>query len=230
LKTKIIFLGPPGSGKGTYSSYVSWLLDIPHISTGQIFREAIKQNTDLGKTVNEYLQKGVLVPDEVTIRVLKERMSKPDCQKGFILDGYPRTMPQAKSLDEAVDIDVVINLKIHETILIKKLSARRICEKCGDIYNIADIYETVEGVQYDMPSMLPKTPGTCDKCGGKLIQRKDDRVEVIKTRLRLDRERSEPLIRYYRERGLVEDVSVHLGLEKTMPIIIDKVKAHRVGD
>jgi len=221
LKTKIIFLGPPGSGKGTYSSYVSWLLDIPHISTGQIFREAIKQNTDLGKTVNEYLQKGALVPDEVTIRVLKERMSKPDCQKGFILDGYPRTMPQAKSLDEAVDIDVVINLKIHETILIKKLSARRICEKCGDIYNIADIYETVEA---------PKTPGTCDKCGGKLIQRKDDRVEVIKTRLRLDRERSEPLIRYYRERGLVEDVSVHLGLDKTMPIIIDKVKAHRVGD
>ncbi len=230
MKTKIIFLGPPGSGKGTYASYVSWLLGIPHISTGQIFREAIKQNTELGKTVHEYLQKGVLVPDAVTIRVLKARIRKPDCQKGFILDGYPRTMPQAKSLDEVVDIDVVINLKIHEAILIKKLSARRICEKCGDTYNIINIDETVEGIQYDMPSMPPKTPGRCDKCGGKLIQRKDDRIEVIKTRLQLDRERSEPLLRYYRSRGLVEDVSVHLGLEKTMPIIIDKVKAHRVGD
>lgn len=225
---KIVFLGPPGSGKGTYSSYVSWLLGIPHISTGKIFREAIKQNTELGKTANEYLEKGVFVPDEVTISVLKERINKPDCQKGFILDGYPRTMPQAKSLDESVDIDVVINLKMHETVLIKKLSARRICEKCGDTYNIVDIYETVDGVKYDMPSMSPTTLGTCDKCGGKLIQRKDDRVEVIKTRLRLYREQSEPLVRYYRERGLVEDVLVHLGLEKTIPKIIDKVKTHGV--
>ena len=225
---KIIFLGPPGSGKGTYSAYVSWLLGIPHISTGKIFREAIKQNTELGKMVTEYLRKGMLVPDEVTISVLKERINKPDCQKGFILDGYPRTMPQAESLNELVEIDVVINLKMHEKILITKLSARRICEKCGDTYNIVDIDETIDGVKYDMPSMPPKSLGTCDKCGGRLIQRKDDRVEVIRTRLRLYREQSEPLIRYYRERGLIEDVLVHLGLEKTIPKIIDKVKAHKV--
>ena len=223
---KIIFLGPPGSGKGTYSTRLSRLLGIPHISTGDIFREAVKQGTELGKKVNEYLMRGELVPDNITTNVLKERISKPDCEKGFILDGYPRTMPQAKALDEFVEIDLVINLNIHEKILIEKLSARRICVNCGEIYNIADTKETIDGVKYDMPPMLPKTPGVCDKCGGKLIHRKDDRVEVIKTRLKLYRKQSEPLIRSYRKRGLVEDVLVNAGLEKTVPKIMEKLKSH----
>jgi len=200
VNTKIIFLGPPGAGKGTYSTRLARLLDMPRISTGEIFREAIKKDNDLGKQVTE----------------------------GFILDGYPRTIPQAQALDEVVKIDAVLNLRIHEKILIMKLSARRICDKCGEIYNIIDVRETLEGIEYNMPAMHPKTPGICDKCGGTLIQRKDDRVEVIETRLKLYHQQSEPLVRYYRSRGLVEDISVHLGIDRTISLIMKKLKPHMV--
>jgi len=223
---KIIFLGPPGAGKGTYSTRLASLLSIPHISTGDIFREAIKQDTDLGKQVCEYVRKGQLVPDDIAIDVLKKRIDEPDSQKGFILDGYPRTIPQAEALDEVVKIDAVLNLRIHETILIAKLAARRICDKCGEIYNIIDILETRDGVAYNMPGMRPQTPGHCDKCGGPLIQRKDDQVEVIETRLKLYHQQSESLIRYYRGQGLVEDVYVHLGIDRTIAQIMGKLKPH----
>ena len=223
---KIIFLGPPGAGKGTYSTRLSSLLGIPHISTGDIFREAIKQDTDLGKQVCEYVRKGQLVPDDIAIDVLKKRIEEPDCQKGLILDGYPRTIPQAEALDEVVKIDVVLNLRIHETILIAKLAARRICDKCGEIYNIIDIQETLDDVEYNMPGMRPQTPGRCDKCGGTLIQRKDDRVEVIETRLKQYHQQSEPLIHYYRGQGLVEDVYVHWGIDRTIAQIMGKLKPH----
>jgi adenylate kinase len=222
--TKIVFLGSPGAGKGTYSTRIARILDVPHVSTGEIFRKAIKKDNHLGNQVNEYVKKGKLVPDDITINTLKKRIDEPDCQNGFILDGYPRTIPQAQALDEVVKIDAVLNLKIHEIILIRKISARRICEKCEENYNLIDVQETLDGLEYNMPAMNPKIAGICDKCGGTLIQRKDDRVEVIETRLNLYRQRSEPLIRYYQNRGLLEDIYVNLGLNKTISYIMKKLK------
>jgi len=229
LKKRIVFLGPPGSGKGTYSTRLAGLLGLPHISTGDIFREAVEQGTELGRKVNEYLSRGELVPDEITITVLKERITSPDCEKGFILDGYPRTISQAKALDRLARIDVVIDLKIHEKILIEKLSARRICENCGEIYNVADIKETIDGVKYDMPPMLPRTPGVCDRCGGKLIQRNDDSVRVVRARLKLYRRQTKPLIRYYRKMGVVEEILVHAGPEVVVPQLMERLKTHESG-
>lgn len=223
---RIIFLGPPGAGKGTYSTRIASFLGIPHISTGDIFREAIKQDSALGKQVIEYVQQGQLVPDVITIDVLKRRISDADCRQGFILDGYPRTIPQAEALDAVAKIDVVINLQIHETILIAKLAARRVCEECGEIYNIIDIHETLDDVEYDMPGMPPQTPGRCDVCGGALIQRKDDQVEVIETRLKQYHRQAEALIHYYQGQGLVEDIYVHLGIDRTIAHILDKLKPH----
>lgn len=134
---KIMFLGPPGSGKGTYSSRIGYLLSIPHISTGDIFRDAVKQRSALGNKVSEYMKKGELVPDKITIEVLRNRLAQPDCKKGFILDGYPRTIPQAEALDKIVKLDIVFNLRVPEDILVRKLSARRVCKNCGEIYNVA---------------------------------------------------------------------------------------------
>ncbi len=224
--TRIIFLGPPGAGKGTYSTRLASFLGIPHISTGDIFRDAIKQNSALGKQVVEYVQQGQLVPDAITIDVLKSRIGEPDCQQGFILDGYPRTIPQAEALDAVAKIEVVLNLRIHEAILIAKLAARRVCEDCGEIYNIIDIHETLDDVEYDMPGMRPQTPGRCDVCGGTLMQRKDDQVEVIETRLKQYHQQSEPLIHYYHRQGLIEDIYVHLGIDQTIAQILNKLKPH----
>ncbi len=222
--TKIIFLGSPGAGKGTYSTLLAKLLDVPHISTGDVFREAIKKNNNLGNHVKEYIRKGILVPDDITINILKKRIDEHDCEKGFILDGYPRTIPQAQALDEVVKIDAVLNLKIHEKIVIMKLSARRICNKCREGYNIIDVQETIYGMEYRLPAMRSKTPGICDKCGGTLIKRKDDCVKVIKTRLKQYHQQSEPLIGYYQSQGLVEDIYVNLGLDKTISHIMKKLK------
>lgn len=221
---KIIFLGPPGSGKGTYSIRIASQLEIPHISTGDIFRDAVKQGSELGKKVSVYLQKGELVPDEITVEVLKERLGEPDCDKGFILDGYPRTINQAEVLDKIRKIDIVINLLIPDKILIKKMVARRVCEKCGEIYNVADIRETVNGVEFDMPSMLPKNDEKCDRCGGKIIQRKDDTEEVIRERLEVYKNQTEPLIRYYKHKGLIKDVLVNAGPEIMVPKIMEILK------
>lgn len=220
---KIVFLGPPGAGKGTYSSRIGKILGIPHISTGDIFREAVKNGTELGDKVSKYLKGGELVPDEITIEVLKDRIRRPDCSKGFILDGYPRTISQAKELDKITKIDIVLNLNLHEDILIKKLSARRICKVCGEIYNVVDIKETIEGVEYNMASMLPKTLGICDKCGGELIQRKDDVINVIKERLNVYKAQTEPLINYYRNRRILEDIFVNANPEVMIPKIMAKL-------
>lgn len=220
---KIMFLGPPGSGKGTYSSRIGKLLGIPHISTGDIFRDAVGQGSPLGNKVSEYMKRGELVPDEITIEVLRNRLAQPDCKKGFILDGYPRTIPQAEALDKIVKLDVVFNLRIHEDVLVRKLSARRVCKNCGEIYNVAEIKETVNGVKYDMPPMLPNVPGVCDKCGGELIQRKDDTAEVIEERLKVYDAQTKPLIEYYKRRGLLKDVFVSSGPEIMVPSIMAKL-------
>ena len=179
-----IIVGPPGAGKGTYASRLASKLKIAKISTGDIFREEIKRNTDLGKKIVDFVNKGELVPDEIVIEILKEEINKPSSKNGFILDGYPRTIEQAKALDKIEKIDAVIRLVVPEWVIIERLSSRRICKKCGAVYNI----------RY----LTPKREGVCDVCGGELYQREDDKPEVVRERLRVYEVQTQPLINYYK--------------------------------
>jgi adenylate kinase len=217
---KMIFLGPPGVGKGTYASRLAPKMGILHISTGDLFREEIKEGTELGKKAKEYMDEGNLVPDELVIDMLKHRIEKPDAKNGFILDGFPRTIPQAEALDKAVDMDVVVNIKQKDHVLIEKISARRVCKKCGEIYNLAYIKE--EGL--DMPPVLPKIEGKCDKCGGKLLHRDDDKEEVVRDRLEVYKKQTAPLIDFYKKKGLIVDVVVIGGPEVMVDIIEKAIK------
>ncbi len=184
LKTNLTILGPPGSGKGTYASRLQSKLNIPAIATGEIFREIAKEETTLSRKVKTYMSKGELVPDSIVIEVLNERLAKDDCKKGFILDGYPRTIKQAKALSDFTKIDAVIRLIVPECIIIERLSSRRICKNCGEVYNIR--------------FLKPKKEGICDKCGGPLYQRIDDTPKVIKERLKVYERQTQPLIEYYK--------------------------------
>ena len=166
----IIFFGAPGAGKGTQAEIVSKKLDIPTISTGNIIREAIKNGTEMGLSAKSYIDAGKLVPDEVVIGIIKDRLDKDDCKNGFILDGFPRTIPQAKALDEmGVKIDVVLNVEVSDEDIVKRMSGRRTCPKCGSTYHI-EFNPT-------------KTEGVCDNCGTELTVRKDDHPDVVKSRL-----------------------------------------------
>ncbi len=214
-----IFLGPPGSGKGTYSKRIAPFWGIPHISTGDLFREHLKNQTEIGKQVQDFLNSGKLVPDEITIEILKQRITQEDCIKGFILDGFPRTIPQAKALAKISNIDVVTNLNIPEEILIEKACARRVCKDCGDIYNLADVNQN--GII--MPGMFPKEEGKCDKCGGELIQRKDDNEATIKERLEIYKRETEPLINFYKKQGILRDIYIRFGAEKMIPEILNSL-------
>jgi adenylate kinase len=187
---KIIMLGPPGSGKGTYASRLSPILGIPHISTGEIFRENISAKTELGKKVAKFYNSGLLVPDEITVELIKERLKKPDCKNGFIFDGYPRTFKQAKELEKITPVDVVLYLSIPEWLILKRLSSRVLCENCGKIYNLLNI--------------RPKKEGICDDCGGELIRRNDETGEVIKKRLKVYEEETKPIIEYYKKKGILK--------------------------
>ena len=221
--------GPPGAGKGTFSSKLAHILGICKISTGDIFREHIAQGTELGGKVKVYVQSGILVPDDIVINVLRRRLAQPSCEKGFILDGYPRTVVQAMALEDE-EIEVIITLIVPDEILIAKCVARRICKDCGDIYNVLNLDRTIEDVRYVVPSMSPKVEGECNKCGGELIQRIDDNPEMIKTRLEIYREQSKPVVKYYRGRiqfieinmtGAV-DPMVNLIMEKLTPVLKKK--------
>ena len=182
---KFIIFGPPGAGKGTYASQLESKLKIAKISTGDIFREEIKLNTDLGKKVADFVKAGELVPDEITIEVLKKRMNKPDSKKGFILDGYPRTIKQAKALEKITEIDAIIHLIVPEWVIIERLSSRRICKNCAAVYNL----------KY----LKPKKAVVCDECGGELYQREDDKPKVIRERLRVYEMQTQQLIDYYKD-------------------------------
>jgi adenylate kinase len=182
----LIILGAPGSGKGTQTTRLKAKLNIPAISTGDMFRKEIKEETELGKRIKKYLDSGQLVPDEIVIDVIKERIKQPDCKNGFILDGFPRTLEQAKALDKIVKIDACINLSVPKEIIVKRLSARRTCKNCGEIYNLL--------------VLKPKVDGVCDKCGGPLFQRDDDRESVIEERFRVYERQTEPLLKYYESR------------------------------
>lgn len=212
----IIFFGPPGTGKGTYASRIGPKLEIPHISTGDMFRAAIAEQSELGKRIEDKLKAGIFVDDNTTNELVKERLEKEDAKNGFILDGYPRTLSQAEFLDNLTQIDIVINLELPEEIIIEKTLARRVCEKCGTIYNVADINRS--GIK--MPPLLPKKEGICDKCGSRIVQRTDDNEETIHDRLETYRRQSEPLIDYYRNKNKVRDVKVVGPPEVMVPIIM----------
>jgi len=180
-----IIFGSPGSGKGTYASILEKKLGIVKISTGDIIREEIDKNTELGKRMKDYYDRGDLVPDDIVIEVLKKRISEPDCvEKGFIFDGYPRTISQVEALSKIAKIDVIINLDVPDWIIIERLSNRRTCKECGTNYNL----------KY----LKPKTEGFCDKCGGELYQREDDKPEVIRDRIRVHEKQTQPLLEYYK--------------------------------
>ena len=186
----LIFLGPPGAGKGTHAQLLMQDMGIPQISTGDMLRQAMKDETPLGLSAKAYVEKGELVPDEVVIGIVKERLQAPDCQNGYILDGFPRTVKQAEALGQFAKIDVVLNLSLSDEIIINRLSGRRVCLKCGATYHIS----ALNGSEI------------CEKCGDKLVQRKDDSAETIQNRLNVYAAQTAPLIDYYQEKGLLRTV------------------------
>jgi len=189
----IIFFGAPGAGKGTQAEVVSQKLEIPTISTGAIIRAAIKNGTEMGKSAQSYIEKGALVPDEVVIGIIKDRLDEDDCKNGFILDGFPRTIPQAQALDKmGVKIDVVLELHVPDEEIVTRMSGRRVCAVCGATFH----------TKYNPP----KTEGVCDKCGKELTIRKDDEPSVVKSRLEVYHNETEPLKEYYDKKGLVKTV------------------------
>ncbi len=202
-------LGPPGAGKGTYASRLTNDLGIPNISTGDMVREEIKNETELGKAIKEYSDKGELVPDEAIINLLENRLKKPDCKKSFILDGFPRTTKQAEALDEITKIDIVINLNVPDEVIIRRLSNRLVCKDCGTIYNKL--------------TLKPKRDMMCDECDGKLYQRRDDRPKVIQERLNIYRKKTEPLIQYYKKKGVLTNVFCE-DLMTPPEVIVEKIK------
>jgi adenylate kinase len=210
-KLKAIMFGAPGAGKGTYASRLKEKLGVETIATGDIFRELMKENSELGKNVKSYVEKGLLVPDEVVMEVLKQRLSKIPEGKGFILDGFPRTMEQAKILDKITKIDVILMLDVPDWIIIERLSTRRICRSCGAVYNVKFLKSKVEGV--------------CDRCGGQLYQRADDNPEVIKKRLQVYQEQTKPLVEFFKEKKIPFVISSTTSLDQPPEPIVEKLIA-----
>ncbi len=194
----LILLGPPGAGKGTQAQMIVDRYHIPQVSTGDILRSAVKEGTVLGKQAKAFMEKGQLVPDEVVIGIIDERLRKPDCQTGFILDGFPRTIPQAEALQVILDnlgrsVDHVINIEVDSEELVRRLTGRRTCKNCGAMFHV--LFHP------------PKKESLCDRCGGPLYQREDDREETIRTRLREYEKQTAPLIQYYRSKNLLRPIS-----------------------
>jgi adenylate kinase len=208
----IILIGPPGAGKGTQATRMIERLQVPQISTGDMFRAAVKEGTPMGKKAKEYMDKGALVPDEVVIGVVNERFQKPDCKKGFILDGFPRTLDQAKALDELLKnlgtkLDHVVVIEVPDDFLVERLTGRRTCKGCNYMHHI----------KFD----APKKEGVCDKCGAELYQRDDDKEETIRQRLTNYHSQTSPLIEYYGKQGIVRMIKGTQSMEQVQ----DAVKA-----
>ena len=203
----LILLGAPGAGKGTQAEVICDHLQIPAISTGDILREAVKNGSELGLKAKSFMDSGALVPDEVVINILKERIAQDDCKKGFILDGFPRTVPQAEALDAmGVQIDCVLSLEVADEAIMQRLSGRRVCQDCGASYHIAYKPSKVEGV--------------CDRCGGKTVQRKDDEPETIKDRLNVYHTQTEPLKAYYSKTGKLVTVEGQEEVADTTALVL----------
>jgi len=203
---KIVLIGPPGAGKGVYAQYFRDKYCIPHISTGDIFREEISKNTELGKRIKSYVEQGLLVPDEITIEVVKRRLKQPDTLNGFILDGFPRTLNQAKALDEITSIDAAIHLVVSEEVAVKRLSGRVICPVCGRVYNL--YYEP-----------RPKFDEQCDYDGTKLMRRKDDEPEVVKQRYRVFYDTFAPILEYYKNTSRLIEVNADKSIKEITPLL-----------
>lgn len=211
---RAVLLGPPGAGKGTQAVRLVEKYEIPHISTGDIFRKNIKEGTELGKKAQEYMNAGALVPDELVVDLVKDRLQQDDCKNGFLLDGFPRTIFQAEKLDEFLSesnlkMDIVINLKVEKEALIKRLTGRRVCKDCGASYHIVNI--------------PPKKEGVCDICGGELIQRKDDNIETVENRINVYEEQTAPLIEYYKEAGSLVDFDGEASLDEVFDAIVQAI-------
>ena len=205
----IIFLGPPGAGKGTQAQRICDALKIPQISTGDILRRAIKEGTETGIKAKSFIDAGKLVPDEVIIDIVKERLAMDDCKDGYILDGFPRTVPQAEALSTFASIDSVIELAVDDQVLVDRLSGRRVCLKCGATYHV---------------SMLNgKT--TCDKCGEELIQRNDDKAETVLSRLEVYHAQTAPLMNYYGQKGLLKTIPGDQGIDGIFTAIMNALGA-----
>jgi adenylate kinase len=189
---KIMIMGPQGSGKGTYASRMAQSMGIPHISTGQIFRDNIAAKTALGLEVEKFVKQGALVPDEITMKIVKDRISKDDCKKGFIFDGFPRNLEQAKQFEKITPLDVVVYLDVPKEVLMRRLSGRRTCKKCSEIFNIY--------------TMKPKKDGVCDKCQCELIQRADETPDAINKRLEEYEKNTKPLIDFYQKKGSLKKI------------------------
>lgn len=189
---RLIFIGPPGIGKGTYAKTISQKYGIPHISTGDIFREEIAKCSEIGLKVKQYVEKGLLIPDEIVIEVIKQVLQKSECKKGFILDGFPRTVKQAEELEKIIEIDLVFLFEAPVEIIIDRVSGRLICPNCGAIYNIK--------------WRPPKNPGVCDTCGHNLIRRKDDEPDTIRTRYNVYKQTFGPVIDFYARKGILVEI------------------------
>ncbi|TWH58564.1 adenylate kinase [Desulfitobacterium sp. LBE] len=212
---RAILMGPPGAGKGTQAADLITRYQIPHISTGDMFRAAIKAGTALGMKAKEYMDAGSLVPDEVTIGIVAERLAEPDCSKGFLLDGFPRTVAQADALDKILtqlkmNLDGVINIEVPEAKLLERLTGRRICRQCGGTYH--------------MVFNPPASEAVCDKCGGELYQRSDDTLETAKNRLQVYNDQTQPLIDYYREKGLLKEINGDQDIAQVLQDIVDAME------
>ena len=201
----IVILGPPGVGKGTYAGFLSKKYNIPKISVGDLFRKAIKDETELGKKIKGYVSSGDLVPDEIVIELVKNRLEEDDCEKGFLLDGYPRTVAQAEAMGKFKKIDVALNFVAPDEVIMSRIGGRRTCSKCGAIYHIKNV--------------PPKVEGICDRCGGRLIQRSDEKPQVIKNRLVVYREKTKPVSDYLRKKGCLVDIDAHYDIEEIDKII-----------
>ena len=204
---KLILLGAPGAGKGTQAEILSRMCNIPTISTGNILRAAMKNGTPVGLKAKEYVESGKLVPDDVVIGIVKERLTEDDCNNGYILDGMPRTIPQAQALEDAgIVFDAALSIEISDETIIERMAGRRVCKDCGATYHVVNI--------------PPKVEGKCDNCGGELITRKDDAPETVKDRLNVYHRETEPLKDYYAGRGVLKSINNQVTVEETTHVVI----------
>lgn len=208
---KIIMLGAPGAGKGTQAKQIATKYSIPHISTGDIFRANIKNGTELGKKAKEYMDQGLLVPDELTCDLVVDRIKQDDCKNGFVLDGFPRTIPQAEALSNALDkmnqsMDYAIDVDVPDENIVKRMSGRRACLECGATYHVV--------------SIPPKKEGVCDACGSELVLRDDDKPETVQKRLDVYHEQTQPLIDYYNKQGILKSVDGTKPMEEVFAAIV----------
>lgn len=215
---RLVLLGPPGAGKGTQAANIINKYQIPHISTGDIFRKNIKEGTELGKKAKEYMDKGLLVPDEIVVAIVKDRLTEDDCKNGFLLDGFPRTVAQADALDAelkemGVALDKVINIDVSKENLIERAVGRRICKECGQTYHIK--------------FNPPKVENKCDICGGELYQRKDDTIETVTKRIEVYLEQTKPLIDYYKNKGILVDINGEQSIEKVFADIVNELGSEK---